>query len=146
MSVKVDKNKCSGCGLCVEICPVGAITIDEVAKIDTEICTGCCACMNECPNDAIFVDRKGAAPSFRGNTSPLHKPLAQSAKPLSAYQNFGQQSDFKTVERSGGILEQVFDFLGRATHSGRGQRCGQGQGGGGGRGRGGVRDGRGRRS
>ena len=35
----VDKNKCIGCGTCVGICPVGAISFDEdgKAKIDKNI-------------------------------------------------------------------------------------------------------------
>jgi len=56
MKAQVDTDKCTGCGLCVEICPVEAIKISGgVAEVDEDICIGCRACEDECPNDAITV-------------------------------------------------------------------------------------------
>jgi len=45
---------CNGCGECVKICPVGAITMQEdKAKIDPFQCIGCGACIPVCPQEAI---------------------------------------------------------------------------------------------
>jgi Fe-S-cluster-containing hydrogenase component 2 len=53
MSVKIDKEKCTGCGACDEICPVDAIKVDDVAIVDENECIDCGTCVEECPVDAI---------------------------------------------------------------------------------------------
>jgi len=50
----VIKEKCDGCGDCVEACPVEAIKIkDKLAVIDGEACIECDVCVDECPTEAI---------------------------------------------------------------------------------------------
>ena len=54
MAVKVDKEKCNGCGPCVESGPVEAIKIeDNLAVVDADTCIDCGACIDACPNEAI---------------------------------------------------------------------------------------------
>ena len=55
MAVKVDKEKCIGCGACVGSCPVDAITVDDKAEIDAEKCIDCGNCVDECPVDALSL-------------------------------------------------------------------------------------------
>ncbi len=51
----VDEEECTGCGFCYEICPAGAISIDQTAEIDASKCTACLACVEQCPQGAIAV-------------------------------------------------------------------------------------------
>ena len=50
----VDKNKCNGCGECVNQCPNGAMSIkDDKAVINLIKCQNCRICENICPVNAI---------------------------------------------------------------------------------------------
>lgn len=51
---KVNPEICTGCGGCMDVCPMDAITlVNGVAVIDQTICRNCRVCVNECPVDAI---------------------------------------------------------------------------------------------
>jgi predicted Fe-Mo cluster-binding NifX family protein/ferredoxin len=54
----VDSEKCTGCGICVDVCPTGAIEVNQQAEVNEESCNGCAACVSECPNEAIVIVRK----------------------------------------------------------------------------------------
>jgi NAD-dependent dihydropyrimidine dehydrogenase PreA subunit len=50
----VDVTRCTGCGACVEVCPVEAIAlVNGKARVDEELCTGCGACADACPEGVI---------------------------------------------------------------------------------------------
>lgn len=53
MVVLVDKEKCTGCEACIEICPVEAIKLESDKVAINDECVECCACVDECPNGAI---------------------------------------------------------------------------------------------
>lgn len=53
-----DLKKCTGCGLCAQLCPMGSISAENVSKVDG-ICIKCCACIKKCPVDAkVFDDER----------------------------------------------------------------------------------------
>lgn len=49
----INKDKCSNCGLCADVCPVEAISQIGVYKIKAELCIGCGLCQESCPSAAI---------------------------------------------------------------------------------------------
>ena len=61
--VKIDEEKCDGCGQCVNTCAEGAIKIvDGKARLVSEIyCDGLGACIGHCPQDAITIEKRQAA-------------------------------------------------------------------------------------
>jgi len=51
----VDEEACTGCGVCVEVCPYEARTLNEktkVAEVNEALCAGCGACIAACPSNA----------------------------------------------------------------------------------------------
>lgn len=64
-TVKIDNNKCKGCELCISVCPVKILAIDEVSinlkgyhpvtMIDESKCIGCGNCAIMCPDGALSV-------------------------------------------------------------------------------------------
>lgn len=60
--VKIDEEKCNGCGLCIPNCAEGALQIiDGKAKLVSEkYCDGLGACLGHCPLDAITIEEKEA--------------------------------------------------------------------------------------
>ena len=54
MKYKINESLCTGCGLCVNVCPVSAITLSDTAHIDINTCTICGACANVCKKGAII--------------------------------------------------------------------------------------------
>ena len=57
MAAKINVELCTGCGTCVDVCPVEAITIEkEKAVVDADSCVDCGTCVDECPVEAISMD------------------------------------------------------------------------------------------
>ncbi len=56
ISAVVDEDLCSGCRICVSVCPYEAITYDEkdkVARVNEALCKGCGTCGAACPSGAM---------------------------------------------------------------------------------------------
>ncbi len=60
---KADENNCIGCGKCVKVCPIEAISLKDrktgkKAVINKEICLGCGICVRSCPTKCLFLERR----------------------------------------------------------------------------------------
>jgi Pyruvate/2-oxoacid:ferredoxin oxidoreductase delta subunit len=60
--VKIDEEKCDGCGECVPNCHEGALQIiDDKARLISDLfCDGLGACLGHCPQDAITIEEREA--------------------------------------------------------------------------------------
>lgn len=89
--VWIDAAVCTGCGACVAVCPVEAISLIEGrAQVDDDRCDGCKVCIEVCPVTAIreileveIEDRPGqmlvsqpTAPPAQRRPAPLTQPVA----------------------------------------------------------------------
>ena len=97
MPVIIDKEKCTGCGLCVKACPFKALLIvDKLAQVDEAACTMCGVCGKPrvCPFQAIEVRLDKA----KGN------------KKLDEYRNIWVFAE----QKKGVIQGVVYELLGKA--------------------------------
>lgn len=52
--IVIDEARCTGCGVCLSLCPQEAIVLEaERAEIRQELCSGCGICASACPQGAI---------------------------------------------------------------------------------------------
>lgn len=70
---QVDADKCTGCGTCTEVCPMGSIAPGPVFS---GICIKCQACIQHCKNGALYFDD----PDFLSHVAMLEANFASPLK------------------------------------------------------------------
>jgi NAD-dependent dihydropyrimidine dehydrogenase PreA subunit len=55
--IRVERERCNGCGECMELCPVDVFEIREGKSVplNPQICLGCGACVGVCKTKAIII-------------------------------------------------------------------------------------------
>ncbi len=61
--IKIDREKCNGCGLCINACQEGALQLvnGKAELITDSYCDGLGACLPECPQGAMVLEERKAA-------------------------------------------------------------------------------------
>jgi len=72
--IKIDEEKCDGCGLCIPTCVEGALQIinDKAKLVKESYCDGLGVCLGECPQDAISIEEREVEP-FNEVAAMKHK-------------------------------------------------------------------------
>jgi len=61
MAIHIISEKCTGCSLCIKVCPFDAIRImDKKASINMDTCNLCGACVHACKLKAVLIDKPQA--------------------------------------------------------------------------------------
>ena len=55
VTIEIDRERCDGCGSCVDFCPVDVLEVrgGTSVAVDIDACVVCRSCEVICPNDAI---------------------------------------------------------------------------------------------
>lgn len=103
--IKINKEKCNGCGDCIPGCPEGALqVIDGKARLISDLfCDGLGACIGTCPQGAIEIEQREAVPYDEINV--MENIIIEGPNVIKAHLkhlNDHKQKDF---------LKQAIDFL-----------------------------------
>jgi NAD-dependent dihydropyrimidine dehydrogenase PreA subunit len=110
--VWIDAGRCTGCGACIEVCPVGAIAlVDGKAQVAEETCTGCGACLKVCPEDAIHPVVEGELVQVEERPMAQRRPVAPPAPAVERARPLVEAAGPAVAAVGVGVLMRAADAL-----------------------------------
>ena len=93
----INEDLCVGCGVCVDDCPVGAITLkeDQKAVINEDECIRCGRCHDVCPEEAVRHDSERIPQEVKANIEKTR----------------GLLKHFKTPQEQQAFLERMIRYF-----------------------------------
>lgn len=110
----IDKEKCTSCNVCVEKCPVDAISMeDEKAGINMQECIHCGTCHSACPQEAVRHDSEKIPENVRANVEETKSFMELCAKHLGDSQEKGKclQRMIKYFNKEKTVAEKTMEEL-----------------------------------
>lgn len=107
--IKIDEEKCNGCGQCIPNCPEGALQIiDGKARLVSDLfCDGLGACIGHCPEDAITIEQREAQEYDERRV--MENIVKQGENVIKAHLEHLKEHS------QDGLLEEAIDFLKKKT-------------------------------
>jgi len=151
--IYVDKDLCTGCGVCVDVCHRGALSLRaDGAVIDESLCTSCGHCLDSCvagaiislevnpppvptgfaqrPSPRVFEREYPFLPSTSETAAPVASQPASTSKLDLIVRVFDRLFGIATyaLEQRRGKSSRTIAATGRCSRGGRGRRNRQSQG------------------
>src|SRR5690606_292126 len=112
ISLVVSKDLCTGCGVCQNVCPSDAITINLkkgifVPEINDSVCTSCGMCYRICAGHSINLI-SNAKKLFNEKNVKTDYYIGQY---IACYSGYSNNHDIRLHSASGGVLSQFLIYL-----------------------------------
>lgn len=69
--MRLDADRCTKCGICVQDCPMGAIRLKEEKAVVKDECTRCGACVHNCPEQALSLEEVPPSEGIQCDICPI---------------------------------------------------------------------------